>query len=203
MLFVIGWRFAKFQISFRIDSTFLFTDVKGMVFWFDRPVAGQCLFFSLCRVRPSPFLFPLHWPVCLFVYLPFLPYCQSFTPFPSLFYKPFLREFAIVLALTVPFSVWLFKGQTFLRLKIRFRLSHLCICIFSFFKMNSPYATILDNRDFNPVVWAEKIDKLLRDGKKEDVAHMLASISNKQRQMVSTSFWTLIRNIFFLKSNAM
>ena len=195
MLFVIGWQFAKFQISFRIDSTFLFTDVKGMVFWFDRPVAGQCLFFSLCRVRPSPFLLPLHW-ACL-------PVCVS----PISLLLPVVYPFSFIVLQTLSswvchnsfsdraFSVWLFKGQTFLRLKIQFRLSHLCICIFSFFKMNSPYATILDNRDFNPVVWAEKIDRLLRDGKKEDVAYMLASISNKQRQMVSTGFWTLLRNI--------
>ncbi|PAV88862.1 hypothetical protein WR25_01730 [Diploscapter pachys] len=56
--------------------------------------------------------------------------------------------------------------------------------------MNSPYATILDNRDFNPVAWAEKIDRLLRDGKKEDVAYMLASISNKQRQMLREPYNT-------------
>ncbi|PAV65616.1 hypothetical protein WR25_12309 [Diploscapter pachys] len=59
--------------------------------------------------------------------------------------------------------------------------------------MNS-HATILNNRDFDPVAWAEKIDKLLRDGKKEDVAHILASISNKQRQMLREPYKTKYGN---------
>ncbi|PAV89512.1 hypothetical protein WR25_06168 [Diploscapter pachys] len=56
--------------------------------------------------------------------------------------------------------------------------------------MNS-HATILDNRNFDPVTWADKIDGLLRyGGKKECIVEMLTSISNKQRQMLRESYKT-------------
>ncbi|PAV84327.1 hypothetical protein WR25_24800 [Diploscapter pachys] len=59
--------------------------------------------------------------------------------------------------------------------------------------MNS-HATILNNRDFDPVAWADKIEGFRRYGKKEDVAHMLASISNKQRQLLKEPYKTKYGN---------
>ncbi|CAJ0597525.1 unnamed protein product [Cylicocyclus nassatus] len=50
--------------------------------------------------------------------------------------------------------------------------------------MNSPYATILDNPDFHPAMYAEKVDRALRASDKDAIAHILTSISNNQRQLL-------------------
>ncbi|RCN46267.1 Annexin [Ancylostoma caninum] len=50
--------------------------------------------------------------------------------------------------------------------------------------MNSPYATIVDNQDFHPALYAEKIDRALRAGDKDTIVKVLTSISNNQRQQL-------------------
>ncbi|CAJ0582268.1 unnamed protein product, partial [Mesorhabditis spiculigera] len=49
---------------------------------------------------------------------------------------------------------------------------------------NYNYCTIIDNPDFLPATWAEKIDRACRDGDKETVINLLTSISNAQRQQI-------------------
>ncbi|CAI5446603.1 unnamed protein product [Caenorhabditis angaria] len=51
-----------------------------------------------------------------------------------------------------------------------------------YFTMNSPYATIVDAREFNAALFAEKIDRALRAGEKDVVIKVLTGISNNQRQ---------------------
>ncbi|EYC28225.1 hypothetical protein Y032_0008g52 [Ancylostoma ceylanicum] len=51
-------------------------------------------------------------------------------------------------------------------------------------QMNSPYATIVDNQDFHPALYAEKIDRALRAGDKDTIVKVLTSISNNQRQLL-------------------
>ncbi|VDN32051.1 unnamed protein product [Cylicostephanus goldi] len=59
--------------------------------------------------------------------------------------------------------------------------------------MNSPYATIVDNPDFHPAMYAEKVDRALRASDKDAVAHIITSISNNQRQLgLGTDEATLI-----------
>ncbi|CAJ0597526.1 unnamed protein product [Cylicocyclus nassatus] len=48
--------------------------------------------------------------------------------------------------------------------------------------MNSPYATIVDNPDFHPALYAEKVDRALRASDKDTIVKVLTSISNDQRQ---------------------
>ncbi|CAO4371691.1 hypothetical protein L5515_005417 [Caenorhabditis briggsae] len=50
--------------------------------------------------------------------------------------------------------------------------------------MTSPYATIVDNKEFNAPMFAEKIDRALRAGDKDGVVSVLTSISNAQRQLL-------------------
>ncbi|PIO65491.1 hypothetical protein TELCIR_12835 [Teladorsagia circumcincta] len=54
-----------------------------------------------------------------------------------------------------------------------------------YYRMNSPYATIVDCPEFHPAMAAEKIDRALRAGDKEAVVKVLTSISNNQRQQKS------------------
>lgn len=50
--------------------------------------------------------------------------------------------------------------------------------------MTSPYATIVDAREFNAPMFAEKIDRALRAGEKDAVVNVITSISNAQRQQL-------------------
>uniref|UniRef100_A0A1I7WXG3 Annexin n=1 Tax=Heterorhabditis bacteriophora TaxID=37862 RepID=A0A1I7WXG3_HETBA len=50
--------------------------------------------------------------------------------------------------------------------------------------MTSPYATIIDNKDFNAPMMAEKIDRALRAGEKDIVVKIITSLSNNQRQQL-------------------
>ncbi|CAB3402655.1 unnamed protein product [Caenorhabditis bovis] len=50
--------------------------------------------------------------------------------------------------------------------------------------MNSPYATIVDAKDFHAAMSAEKIDRALRAGDKDTVVNIIVGLSNNQRQQL-------------------
>ncbi|VDN29864.1 unnamed protein product, partial [Cylicostephanus goldi] len=50
-------------------------------------------------------------------------------------------------------------------------------------------ATIVDNPDFDPAIYADKLDHALKASDKDAIVKLLTSISNNQRQMVSYA-WT-------------
>ncbi|CAJ0597549.1 unnamed protein product [Cylicocyclus nassatus] len=52
------------------------------------------------------------------------------------------------------------------------------------------YATIVDNPDFDPVVYAKELDRAARANDKDFIVNMLTSISNEQRQMMRDQYKT-------------
>ncbi|CAJ0597527.1 unnamed protein product [Cylicocyclus nassatus] len=51
-------------------------------------------------------------------------------------------------------------------------------------RMNSQYATIVDNPNFDPAMYADKLGHALKAGDKDAIVKVLTSISNRQRQMM-------------------
>ncbi|VDN37155.1 unnamed protein product [Cylicostephanus goldi] len=62
-------------------------------------------------------------------------------------------------------------------------------------RMKAPYATIVDNPDFDPATYADKLDRALKASDKDAIVKILTSISNNQRQMVSYA-WTKAFPVF-------